>query len=821
MVVRKTTDDATMTSNAMMGLSGLDTATMLKAMMKPYKTSITALSQRQQIVVWKQERYRDLITKLNDFKAKFFDYRNPATNITSAGTWNKMLVDSTGAEYVKITATGTSKTKSGTVDLQLMPTASSLTGREGLVRPVQGGQVPSWSDAAGSYLTINMDGIVRSIAITEAMAAQPDNIRLSMLQNALDSAFGAGMINVDFVTNDLLTFPDDQVLEFTAGPGVNQFSIIDGGVSTARLELGFGTDAIGRYVNLSNKVVQSDTLHALKDRMITPITFKDISTTDSNGVAVIRKAVEFTINDTKFQFTEFDNIGAIMSTINNSGCGAKLEYDNEKDCFKLTATTCGPGETIRLQEKDTGFLAALGLSYNNVDEGVPSAKITGGVIDPAVLATVTAVASTTPYTFNVTANGVTRIIVLNGSYTTTDDIFADVNAQLAVAFPNAGLSIGVDTVAMEWMLTVNIDKTAPNAVWSLSVEEALSSPGDAGAVFGLTDLNTALAAASPTYVAGTFGRVVIDGVILQVDRPTFEYDGVLYELKKLPPPGSDPIEYSIRADTDKIVGLVRDFVDAYNEVMRAIGEALGEKRDKDYIPLTDEQKADMSESEIAKWEAKVKVGLLRGDTNFISLSSKLRLSIFDPVHLMYGDSATIGFGLKQMGIDTKDYLSAFNPADNGALYVDEEALRYAIETNLDKIVQLFTKSPETFTPGADDEDKPDAWKARMQRRYDDYTGGIAAKFLNILNDYIRTTRGVNNAKGTLIEHAGVTNDTSDLYNTLTAEILEYDKRISALWDRYDRIEKEKIRILSQLETVITNAANQMSWMTSQWGQSGS
>jgi len=129
-------------SNAMLGLSGLDTAGMLKAMMRPYKNTISSLSQKQQVVVWKQERYRDLITKLNDFRSKFFDYRNPATNISSTGTWRQYNVENSGNEYVKISSTANSRPKSGTVELEKMPTASVISGGTDLMKDVQGLHLP-------------------------------------------------------------------------------------------------------------------------------------------------------------------------------------------------------------------------------------------------------------------------------------------------------------------------------------------------------------------------------------------------------------------------------------------------------------------------------------------------------------------------------------------------------------------------------------------------------------------------------------------------------------------------------------------------------
>jgi len=818
MITRKTTDDMGANSNAMLGLSGLDTASMLKSMMAPYKRQISSLSQKQQVVVWKQERYRDLISKLNDFKAKFFDYRNYATNISSPGTWKKFLVENPGSEYVKISSTPDSKPVNGKIEMVKMPKPSEITGRSGLVRDVEGVMAPSWITAIGSYLTINMDGIERSIQITAAMATQPtDEDKVEMLQNAIDAAFGPGMLTVNLVLNSSSV----NVLRFTANPAeVNQFTIKDGGASTARIELGFGGNA-----NLSNKIVPSDTLSILSSRMNVPINFVPKSTFDSNGLPVIRDVVEFSINNVKFQFSKFDSLRTVMDTVNYSGCGATMKYDNVNDRFSLVSSISGPGENIRLKEEETNFFAAIGLGFLDEDNVVPAVNIVGGQISLSLVNDINAsnsLITPVPYIFDITVNGITKKIALTrNNYLDNDDLFADLNAKLGVAFPAAGLTFAAQPTSIPGIedIVMNIDKTAANAAWSVQIAADPATPPGAMIDFGFDDLQVKLAAASPAYTPGEFGRVIIDGVVLQVDRPVFEYNGVLYELRKLPPPGSDPIEYTLRTDTDKIVALIREFVEAYNELARLIGAALSEKRDKDYLPLTDEQKEKMTEKEIEKWEAKAKTGILRGDTGFFSLSSKLRMAVSNPVYLKYGDKAALQYNLKKMGIDTKDQLSGmFNPADNGALFIDEQALRYAIETDLDQIALLFTKPPEVYKTKPEDADKPAAWHAKMKRQYSDYTGGLATKITNVLDDYIRTMRGSNNAKGVLIERAGVERDSSELYNAFSREIFEYERRINSLWDRYDKIEKQKIRVLSRLESVISNASVQMDWMQGQMGQ---
>ena len=823
MIVRKTTDDAAATSNAMLGLSGLDTASMLKAMMKPYKTSITMLSQRQQIVVWKQERYRELISKINDFKTRFFDYRNPATNIASAGAWKQFIIDNPGAEYVKVSATGETKAKTGTIEFLEMPTGSKLTGHSDLAKEVVTTFPPEWVSAIGNYLTINMDGIVRSIEITPTIAFQDsDEIRLEKLQAAFHDAFGVGSFEL-YLTPATTTssIGGTNLLGVRATSKVNQFTIMDNGIATARTELGFTG-------NLSNKVVMTDTLRALNDRLVAPMNFVNKLTYDSNGAQVMRNVVEFTINGVKFQFNEMNTIGNVIETVNRSEAGVTMAYDNVNDQFTFTANICGPGKTLSLQENETGFFNAIGLGAGAGGTPITGAGTAGGpVVLSELLGNVNdAILNSLPYKFTIEVNGEEQEITLNGygapppSYANVDTLLNDINAQIYLKFGATQLYLDYDPTyysATEGAFIFYVSDFPPYSATPITSLKLTADPStDTLENFGFANMN---ANQGPTYTEGKFGRVIIDGVVLQVDRPVFEYDGVLYELKKLPPPGSDPIEYTISADADKIVALVREFVEAYNDLMRSLGTALSEKRDNDYGPLSDEQRDKLSEKEIEKWEAKAKLGLLRGDVHFISLSTKIRTSLFNPVHISFGSGETVAYSLKKMGIDTKDALSGFNPSDNGALYIDEEVLRRAIETNLDEIALLFTKAPQKFAPGPEDDGKPAAWNARMQRAYDDYTGGIATKFINIFDDYVRTMRGVNNAKGILIERAGVENDTSDLYNLFTKEILEYDKKISDLWDRYDRIEKEKIRVLSRLETVVSNAASQVQWMQGQTGQS--
>ncbi|MDR1059629.1 MAG: flagellar filament capping protein FliD, partial [Clostridiales bacterium] len=328
------------------------------------------------------------------------------------------------------------------------------------------------------------------------------------------------------------------------------------------------------------------------------------------------------------------------------------------------------------------------------------------------------------------------------------------------------------------------------------------------------------------HTTGVFGKVIIDGTRITVDRKDFEYEGIEYTLVKETPAGQ-PVDYTISVDTDSVVEKIRGFVDAYNSLISMLSGALSEARygeggGNSYQPLTDEQREGMSESEVEKWEEKSKLGLLRNDTLFVSMMTKIRLSVFNPIYTEYSSeyrdgkftesfSAPLGSSLEALGIFTEKW------QENGELHIDETKLRAAIENDINNVARVFSNQP------------PEVWGldlkeakynetteyAKRARLINDKTGGVMYKLLAVLDDYVRVTRDTSGAKGYLLERAGMASDQSDTSNVLTREIYEYNRRINSLWDRYDRIEAEKIKLLSRLETYVTQAGQQMSWITAQ------
>ena len=53
--------------------SGIDTESLVKSMLSGIQSKIDKQNQQKQQLLWKQDMYRDVITKINNFKNKYFD----------------------------------------------------------------------------------------------------------------------------------------------------------------------------------------------------------------------------------------------------------------------------------------------------------------------------------------------------------------------------------------------------------------------------------------------------------------------------------------------------------------------------------------------------------------------------------------------------------------------------------------------------------------------------------------------------------------------------------------------------------------------------
>ena len=245
---------------------------------------------------------------------------------------------------------------------------------------------------------------------------------------------------------------------------------------------------------------------------------------------------------------------------------------------------------------------------------------------------------------------------------------------------------------------------------------------------------------------------------------------------------SEPVTFDAKVDEDKIVETVKKMVEEYNEIIELVNKETNTKPNRDYPPLTEAQKKELSESEIEAWEEKAKEGLLFNDNDLKGLSNSLRF-VLSPA-----DQAA----LKKIGISTSSTAS-----DNGKLTFDENAFRSALKTDPEGVKEMFTKKQEVDENGN--------------------TVGVNGIAVNMQAAFDKYAKTLGEPKGILIERAGsIKSPASITQNSIYKQLEEIDNRIERLQDTLKMEQDRYIKQFTALESVIAQMNSQSGWL-SQFG----
>ena len=344
---------------------------------------------------------------------------------------------------------------------------------------------------------------------------------------------------------------------------------------------------------------------------------------------------------------------------------------------------------------------------------------------------------------------------------------------------NAGVIMQYSAVSDSFSITANDTGTANNIRMSETGSTFLQD-------VGITD-----------YTAGEDAVAIIDGEKVVRSSNTITQDGVTYNLKA---ESAEEQTITISQDTDSVYDQMKSFVDDYNSLIDSINQIISEKYDRDYPPLTDDQKAAMSEDEIAAWEKKAKTGLLANDSELENVLSRMRSALYQSV-------SGVSSHLTEIGITTSS-----NYRDKGKLVIDEDTLRKAIESSPDKVMGLFSQQSSSYPGTTTVRDLTSA-----QRNTRTSEEGLAYKLYDILQDNISTYTGRDGKKGLLLEKAGLIGDGTEYDNILSKQIDKYNDEMEAIIEKLSKKEDYYYNKYSIMEAYINQMNNQITTLQSYLG----
>ena len=191
----------------------------------------------------------------------------------------------------------------------------------------------------------------------------------------------------------------------------------------------------------------------------------------------------------------------------------------------------------------------------------------------------------------------------------------------------------------------------------------------------------------------------------------------------------------------------------------------------------------MSDKEIELWEAKVKQGQLRRDSDLMRVSNALTQGMRS---LVSGSGLT----LKDIGIES---VQDYGGTKDGTFKIDPAKLKESIENNTEAVSKLFTKNSSDTTSNAYNEK------------------GIMVRLKEILYDEAVSSKSI------LSKKVGFEGTVTVVDNVLTKQMESYQKKIDEMKNLYSDKEQALYSKYAKLETIMNNYNSQMTYLSQSLG----
>ena len=107
--------------------------------------------------------------------------------------------------------------------------------------------------------------------------------------------------------------------------------------------------------------------------------------------------------------------------------------------------------------------------------------------------------------------------------------------------------------------------------------------------------------------------------------------------------GNSEISITTSVDTQSMYDQVKSFLSQYNSLMKEMYSLYNADSAKGYEPLTDSEKDQMTDTEVEKWEEKIKAALLRRDDTLDGIMSTMKNAMSTSYYIYNGNAVTVSF----------------------------------------------------------------------------------------------------------------------------------------------------------------------------------
>ena len=748
-------------------VSGLDTETLVQAMVSTQVSKKEKLQKAQTKLQWKQDAFKSLNTKVYGLYSK-------VGNLRFSSTYNMKKTTVSDTTKAQVTASNTAVNGIQTLQIKQLATSGYLTG----------GELKKGTTGKTTLKELGYDGADTSISVTIGSSKKDIDVSGSTTVDDLVSKLKDAGLNASFDDKNGRIF----VSAKETGKE-NDFSLTGADMSGLKALNAAGLSVMSKsdienYKKMASYAKNDDTGSYSESKTSEAIlqTLKNLQNAYEGNTKLARDE-----KDLNAKIAYSDAKDAVNKYLDGDDTNADKKAEREQlanllkqSSSKYTYVNDQTGEVKEIYDvKDRVGWTAYDTKVNEL------AKFTGLITETTGDDGETKEDSTK---LEALSNNIKTVVAVDDNAIYPDD---DKKAYYLSEDKRAEAKTRLEEIPKEKEANDAVIADEDNNYWDIKdysgkTEDDLAAIADkyAKQVTNARDMVEKLANGSADIpISKGASRVDAQDAKITLNKADFTSSSNVFNINgltiKATAKTADGETLSINTDTDTqgIYDKIKDFLTDYNSIINELTSLYNADSAKGYEPLTDDEKESMSDKEVEKWETKIKDSILRNDSTVGGVMNAMTAAMMKS-YTINGKS----YSLNSFGIHTQGYLNAAKN-EQYAYHIDGDEDDTITSGNTDKLMDMINNNPEDL---------------------EEFMKQLTSGLYSALDSKMKST--TMSSAYTIYNDKQMTRE----YNNYTTEIKEWETKISDLEDRY-------YKQFSTMETQLAKMQSTTSSLTSMLG----
>lgn len=615
-------------------VSGMDTESLVSALVSSYSLKKDNLVKAQTKLSWKQEKWKTMNTSIYGF------YSGKLSNTRFSGNYNLKTSTVSNSAYAKVSASSSAVNGTQTLKINKLAATGYLTGGE--IKALDRSKITGstkLSDIIGTKdgsISIKADGVTKTVDITEDMNVNQFVARLK--ETGVNASFDE--TNGRFFISSKTSGADGD-FSLTANDSNGLTALKKLGIYTVNI-----TDS-AEYSRLAALTEGSDEYNAELESMYTKVTAENVAKGYADKYNAAKQVIDAISSD-----DTWDKSISMEENIANSKDKAAHLLDSFDAYYKPKMDA--EGNEVKDSEGNT--------IYEYDTEAIEK----DGKLEE----------------FNALKKQKEAIESNIKKYEDNAKIIEDTKDYVSVGDDGKAVADAANAkVVAEVTDTNNASQAKAKAL--LDSKIAMAATAATG-----TDSNGAVR------IIGQDAEIELNKAKFTNNTNNFSINGLTIQATAVT--GTENVTITTDTDVDGIYDMIKGFLKDYNDLVKSIDVAYNAASSKGYEPLTSEEKDAMSDDEVEKWETKIKDSLLRKDATLGSVLDTMKNDMALSFKVNGKSYSLASFGIATLGYfnspeNETGVLHIDGDKDDTYTSANSDKLKAMIASDPDTVISFFSQ----------------------------------------------------------------------------------------------------------------------------------